>query len=329
MAARRRSVVAGGGFAAAIVLLVVIGLTVEFFWWIAGGAVLIGLLFAGREILHRAQERLELAEGSEAALRRRAERQHRWIITGDSRGVYGADGASAMRAVSPAPMAPDGEEAGAQQIPEFATLAATADELTALMIEKPREWRWAVFASVLVQRTAPLLPRLRDSELGFTPPTATQLRSGRELAGFLFPLLDEMALLVQQVESFMLAPAFMGAFGDPADESSADAEAIKHLADRLMDYQYRFLALSERCRSVSAPSQYADLLADCARLTDIPLQGYREFTAEFVELVESAPRVLEHASGVIPMGSIKLHMEVDGPLIKRIFKRLHAIGPVK
>jgi hypothetical protein len=34
----------------------------------------------------------------------------------------------------------------------------------------------------------------------------------------------------------MLTPAFVGVFGEPGDEGSADADAILHAANRLMDY---------------------------------------------------------------------------------------------
>lgn len=294
-------------------------------WWIVGAGAVVGLFFVGRALVRRARKRRELAEQRDAGLRRRADRQHRWLLTGDERGVYGAEGASARRAVSPGTI-PGREGEAVQGFPNFAAMVATADEVTALAAEKPPGWRWAMFASVLVRRTALVLPRLRDSELGFTPSTATRIRTGPELARILVGLMDEMSSTVQLVETFMLAPAFMAAFGDPADESTADAEAVQHMAHRLMDYHERFLQLSERCRDLSAPSQYADVIADCGRLLDVPLQGYRDFTAEFVDLVEALPQVLQHASGVIEMGTIELHMEVDDHLMSRTFKRLRAIS---
>lgn len=323
MAARQR-LNSGGGFAAALVVVLGIGIIIKYFWWVAGAAALVGLFFAVRALLRQIQKRRELAEEREAELQRQADRQHRWLITGDSRGVYGADGASVMRAISSTPELPEDEDA--QENPTIAALATTAEELTALANDKPQGWEWALFTSVLMQRRAPLLPRLRDSELGFTPAATTRVQTGPRLAQRLLGLLDEMTTTVQQLESFMLAPAFMRCFGGSDEESTADADAIMHTANRLMDYHDRFLQLSEQCRGLSASSEYADVIRDCARLLETPLQGYREFIDELVGVIEALPRVLLHATGVINMGQIQLHMEADDRLMSRTFKRLRAIS---
>ncbi|MDY6998625.1 MAG: hypothetical protein SW019_18665 [Actinomycetota bacterium] len=312
----------GGGFAAVFVVLLVVGLVVKYFWWIAAGAGLVGLFFAGRALVRHLEERRELAAEARAALQRRADRQHRWMLSGDSRGVYGPDGAAVMRAVSPSA---DAVDATAPQ-DGIAALARTEDELAALARDKPSAWEQTLFASVLVQRQASLLPRLRDSELGFTPASTVPVYNGRELARILVGLIDEMFLTANQLESFTLAPAFMGSFGEPAEESGADPEAIMHVANRLMDYHERLLDISERCRRLSPPSQYADLLADCARLLDTPLQSFGEFIAEFVEVIESLPRVLQHATGTVHLGAIVLDIDFDDQLRARVFARLDAIG---
>ena len=49
----------------------------------------------------------------------------------------------------------------------------------------------------------------------------------------------------------MLTPAFVGVFGDPDDETTADAEGILHIANRLMDYLER----SSSCWSCAAECQ--------------------------------------------------------------------------
>src|SRR4051794_14901231 len=102
MGARRRSD-GGGGFAVVFIVLLVIGLIIKYFWWIAGAAALVGAFFEVRAIVRKIeQRRLEAAE-LDAELARRAKQQHRWTLRGDSRGVYGAAGAKAMRSVSPTP----------------------------------------------------------------------------------------------------------------------------------------------------------------------------------------------------------------------------------
>ena len=89
--------------------------------------------------------------------------------------------------------------------------------------------------------------------------------------------MQELSQLVAQVEAFMLTPAFMEVFGSQGDESTADADGIMHVANRLMDYHERFLELAERCRDFQAPSEYADLLGDVRALMTIPLDAYRTF----------------------------------------------------
>ena len=65
-----------------------------------------------------------------------------------------------------------------------------------------------------MQRRTPLQARLHDSALGFT--TSTGRATGAEVRYFVTERMDELSQLVAQVESFMLAPAFVGVFGDPA-----------------------------------------------------------------------------------------------------------------
>jgi hypothetical protein len=70
-----------------------------------------------------------------------------------------------------------------------------------------------------------------------------------------------------RLENVMFAPAFMGSFDDPADESSSDADAITHRANRPMDYHDRFLrgingALPRVARAVSARAGARQVVTD-------------------------------------------------------------------
>jgi len=58
----------------------------------------------------------------------------------------------------------------------------------------------------------------------------------------------------------------------------------------------------------------------------MPLQGYRAFVTEYVDVVEALPRALEHARGSIDIGSITLDMEVDDALFARTQRRLTALS---
>ncbi|AFM15612.1 hypothetical protein Mycch_0796 [Mycolicibacterium chubuense NBB4] len=324
--ARRRSE-GGGGIVGVLGVLLVIGFIIKYIWWIVGAAALagvsVGIYYLCRAAAREAEERRKLAEKHEAELKLRADRQHRWTLLGDSRGVYGSEGAAAMRAVTPPPSLPDGDHD--KDVP-IARIAATAAELEALATDKPPAWQQALFASVLVQRTTPLSQRLRDSELGFTPTATRRVITGEELASILIGLIDEMLSTTSQLARFVNAPAFMAAFSSGADGSDADPEAIKHIAHRMMDYRERFLELSERCRGLSAPSAYTDVIADCARLLNNPLQSYREFVTEYVDVINALPGVLEHATGTVHLGAIGLCIDLDDVLFDTTYSRLKAMG---
>ncbi|OBG23474.1 hypothetical protein A5765_18725 [Mycolicibacterium celeriflavum] len=311
-----------GGIAAFFGLLILIWVVIAYYWVIIGVGVAVGLFFAVRALVRREQERRLAAARQAEILAHRADRQHRWAARGDQRGIYGVEGAELMRSISPQSSVPPADTSDDDR--PAAAIAYTADELDVLLDEKPTEWRWAAFVSVLLQRLADVRPRLRDLDLHYTPARSGYARNGREVAVFVEDSLDDLYEHCRRLESFIRAPAFMGVFGDSNDESTADAEGIVHVANRLMDFHERFLELAERCRDVSVPSAYTGLLQDCSLLMDIPLDGFRRFIDELVELVEEMPAVLRYAPGDVDFGSITLEIVVDDRLIKRIEKQVRA-----
>jgi hypothetical protein len=71
-------------------VLLLVGFVGGYFWWIAGALAIAALAW----MVHRAFQDIEAAEVAEArrqaAVAKRADQQHRWVIAGDERGVYGA-----------------------------------------------------------------------------------------------------------------------------------------------------------------------------------------------------------------------------------------------
>lgn len=305
-------------------LLFIIGLIIKYIWWVLGAAVLAGVGLAVWALIHEEQKRRQLAEDAASErdfhLQRKADRQRRWMLLGDSRAIYGDDGKTPRTSIVAV------EDTGAEVDSTIARMAATPTELDVLVRDKPRGWEQALFASILAQRFTPLVPRLRDSELGFTPAVTTRVFSGREVASKVLGFVDEMLTTMRQIERFMGSPAFMGAFSTADEDSEADAEAIKHVANRTMDFHERFLELSERCRGLSVPSECEDVVADCALLIDAQLQSFREFVTDFVDVVEALPRVLDHATGTVHLGSLGLYLSIDDAIRKRMFERLDAIS---
>jgi hypothetical protein len=296
------------------------------FWWLVVLTACVGVFYVIRARAANRRDHNRLSPGASAEIARRADQQDRWAQRGDARGVYGVEGAELMRRVDPEPNV-RAELRKAADHPKTAAVAYTAADLATLLEEKLPCWRWAAFASVLVQRRAAVQSRLRDDQLGYGAPSGERAQSGFEAGRFVIDRMDEMLVLVKQVEDFMLTPAFVGVFGDPGNESSADADGIVHTANRLMDYHERFLGLVERCRGLAVPSEYAPLLGDLARLLDIPVAAYRTFIDGFVERVGEMPEMLSYAHGsTIELDPVVLHMDVDDKLLSRITQELRGIA---
>jgi type II secretory pathway pseudopilin PulG len=71
-------------------VLLVVGFVLHYIWWIVAALAVSGLVWmvakAFREI-----EAQQMAEARRrAALIRRADQQHRWVLAGDESGIYGA-----------------------------------------------------------------------------------------------------------------------------------------------------------------------------------------------------------------------------------------------
>jgi hypothetical protein len=211
--------------------------------------------------------------------------------------------------------------------PRFAEVVYTQDELTALLEEKAHNWRWAAFVSVLVQRRAALESRFRDHELRYASPTGERARDGMAVVQFAIDALRDFNQLAAQLTDFMLSPPFMAVFGERDDEDTADADGLVHTANRLMDYYERFLVFSEIARGLAAPTEYADLLNDCALMADCGFEGYHEFIDKFVALVGEMPAILIEANGQdVELEPIVLHLKPNDEVLSRIVARVRQIS---
>jgi len=295
-------------------------------WWLFAAAACVALVCVIGARAASRRHRDQLSPEQRAEIARRADQQLRWAQRGDTRGIYGVAGAEAMKRVDPQPdITADLDDNADYE--KTAAVAYTAADLDTLLAQKLPCWRWAAFASVLVQRRAAVQSRLRDDELGYAAPSGERANTGVEVGHFVIDRMDELVGLVKNVEDFMLTPAFIGVFGEPGDEASADADAIVHTAHRLMDYHDRFLAMAERCRALTAPSEYADLLHDLGLLMDVPVASYRTFIDDFVERVGEMPQMLHYAHGTtLELDPVVLRMDTDDQLVNRISRRLSHIA---
>jgi hypothetical protein len=292
--------------------------------WLVVGliGVFAGLFVGGRAVYPRVRTDLAVEQQRQQEIRERADEQHRWASRGDTRGVYGSEGAELMREVLPAPVLPH----PAPENIEVAEVVHTRAELDAMLTKKPQCWRYAAFVSVLVQRRAAVAARLRDARLGFAEPSGETASTSFVVAHFFTDRMAELSEIVEQVDDFMLSPAFNEVFGDPHDGDSADADGIIHTANRLMDYHDRLLALSERCRGVTVPHRYAELQRDCGLLMVIPLEGYTTFIDDFVGRIVEMHDVARYARGDVLLDPVLLSITDDDELISRVGRQISQVA---
>ncbi len=78
-------------------VLLLIGFIIKFIWWILGAVALVVAFYIGRAVARGYQERRAIEARRRDLLAARADQQHNWVMRGDERGTYGAEGADLMR----------------------------------------------------------------------------------------------------------------------------------------------------------------------------------------------------------------------------------------
>jgi hypothetical protein len=283
------------------------------------------------ERAERARARLDLEAEAEAAEADRELAEARKRVAEDLRNAYPAPEITRQKADALAAAREGHRTTEIARLddgqPRFAGVAYTPDALQALLEEKPNSWRWAALVSILVQRRATLQPQLRDFRLGYAAPTGERARNGMEVAQFVIDAMSDILQTAQQINDFILSPAFSAVFGDPDDGNTADADGILHTATRLMDYYERFLVLAQRARGLAAPSEYTALLNNCARLSEKPIEGFDKFIDEFVDLIGELPDIVSPMSSeTVLMPPIYLSIESDEGLLQTIAQQLTGIA---
>ena len=178
MMAGRRSNSSGGG-AVLFGVLILIAVVIKYYWWFIAAAAVVGLFFAVRALARYVRERKAIAAREAEELAYRADRPDRWARRGDSRGVYGVDGAELMRSISPEllrcrPTRPESHPRSRR--------SCTRQRNWPGCSRRRRLAGAGRRSSVLVQRQAAVRPRLRDCELGYALPSGERARSGAEVA---------------------------------------------------------------------------------------------------------------------------------------------------
>jgi len=206
-----------------------------------------------------------------------------------------------------------------------ANIVHTPELLNQLLHEKPACWPWAAFTSVVFQRWAALEERRVQQVLGTRPLTGPRLGSGREVAQFVAQHIRDSDDLAKEIGVFMRAPTFMGVFGDPDDEGTADAESIVGVAHQLAGYYERFLELAEECQSCVVPDEYAELIGDCTQFMNLPLRDFGDFLNDVLERFEELQQCVILGQQDIHLDPVLLRTTTDDRLVWSLLDRLHTI----
>lgn len=203
----------------------------------------------------------------------------------------------------------------------IAQVATTREGVSRLIADKPPAWPWALFTSVLVQRRNAVQARLRRCASGYQPrpgiPPVSGLGYCQTVQGAMKGIVD----LAGQTEQFMLSPAFTGAFGEPGDESGAeaDADAVVAAANRVMDYHEAFLAQAEACLQTPVQTEVVAFVQDTGALALCPLLGYDQFIRTMCARIGEAQDLLPFTKGgVVALDDVNLTVTAPDGLTERV-----------
>lgn len=182
-----------------------------------------------------------------------------------------------------------------------AEVATTEEDLSRLIAEKPAAWPWAVFTSVLLQRRQAVQTRLRTFVAGYQPRPGIAPLSVQDYLQTVGHALRTIIDVADQIEPFMLSPAFTGAFGKHGsvdeDSADADADAIVQVANRLMDYHEDLLLQAEKCVQTPVESDAHVFVHDTSAAVLIPLVGYDELISTLCARLGEAQDLLPYTNG--------------------------------
>jgi hypothetical protein len=198
-----------------------------------------------------------------------------------------------------------------------AGVATTRDELARLIADKPSAWPWALFTSVLLQRRQAVQERLRAVAGGYRPRAGMPQVPGRYYARIVSESLTAVVHITEQIDQFMLSPAFTGAFG-AVGSGTADADAIIAAAHRVMDYQASLLTEAEKCVQTPVEGDVLTFVQDAGAITMLPLLSFDNLISTLCDRIAEAQDLLPYADGDIVLDTVFIRMEVPDGLSERI-----------
>jgi len=242
-------------------------------------------------------------------VRARADQQHRWVLDGDLRGIYGDGGAHLMRTFTEPPRQPIGEAAA------VAKVAYTDASLTALLEEQPPLWPATAFVSVMIQRREAAMSRLRQVKLGSADPEGTELSvpAAKIELGVILCGLDT---ILGRITELIKSPGFQTMFGDSDDE--AEAELIVLAANRLMDCHEEVLSQAEQNRRTPVPFELRRLQMVLGTTLVALLAGFDDFIDGIINRLAKLEEALRYGSFRVEDEAVLFNLRAGDELVQAI-----------
>jgi len=179
-----------------------------------------------------------------------------------------------------------------------------------------------------VQRRNAVQARLRAVASGYQPRPGIQI-GGQAYSQIAYRSENDVADLVAQYEQFMLSAAFKGAFGDAGTDTTADADAIVAVANRLMDYHDAFLAQAETCFQTPVEREVLAFVQDMGAFTLCPLIGYQKFIPTMCARIAEAQELLPYSSGrgTVLLDDANLEITLPDGLMESITAHIDRFNP--
>lgn len=209
---------------------------------------------------------------------------------------------------------------------KIADVVPTPDLVEQMIRDRPLCWTWAAFASVLFQRWSALEERKVMQVLSTPVTPAGVLLTGRDVAWFVSERIRAAEAAMIRFAEVLDDPAFEAAFGAPAREDAADAEAIVAFAHRLGDCYQDLLAAAEECRIWLPPDEFADLLDDAVLLLNGLVRDMAGFVNDVLLRLESLQRLAVRGRLPAAFEPLCLDLTANRRLLASIQHRLEQLG---
>jgi len=171
------------------------------------------------------------------------------------------------------------ELSGAHYVPR------TAKQIDGVLLNRPKAWEYLLFAGYLLRGKNELEHKWRDHELRYEIPHGPPI-SDSEAVALLQSALSDVQTYVSNAMRLLETEPTEKAFGPPGHPG--DADAIEHLARRLVGVYDELLDWEARLRGGRVTTTFERAFALAANLVDTPIRQFREFFDAFADEMDQA-----------------------------------------